>query len=310
MNSPTQTWKDRCETPPTVLIVGASGFVGRHTWRYLRSLGWTVVGTRVRSGDPDLRVFNIVTDRLADRVEELMGGAGLPNYVVNCAAMAQPDRCYRERELSYQINVVGTIRLIEDAFALGIRALCMTSGFAYDGRAGYYADCETHCPINEYGRHKAAVEEYCAAHRPETLLYRLDKVVGDDPAEDHLFSEWYRWHLAGQPIVCIADQLFSPTNVRDVARAVQAGCERNLTGVYNIANPEFFTREELARQFFRILGRPARIVCKTQEELNFLDLRPEKTYLDSSRFQRDAQFRFTSMRESIQTFIEKLKQAS
>jgi dTDP-4-dehydrorhamnose reductase len=298
------------ESHPTVLVVGASGFVGGHALRHLRNLGWRVVGTRMRGGSDDLCPFDIVKDRLANRVDELMGDAGRPTHVVNCAAMAQPDRCFREREFSYQINVVGTIRLIEDAFALGARPVCMTSGFAYDGVSGYYEDAESRCPINEYGRHKAEVEEYCAAHRPETLLYRLDKVIGDDPAEHQMLTEWYQWYLQGKPIVCIAGQLFSPTNVRDVARAIQAGCERRLTGVYNIANPEFFTREELARQFFRILGKQARIVCKTQEELNFIDLRPEKTYLDSTRFQRDANFRFTSVRESIRTFMDNLKRIS
>lgn len=296
-------------TPPTVLVVGASGFVGGHALRHLRALGWKVVGTRMRGRNDGLQAFDIVRDRLADRVDELMGGGGRPTHVVNCAAMAQPDRCFRERELSYQINVVGTIRLIEDAVAIGAQPICMTSGFAYDGVSGYYADDEPRAPINEYGRHKAEVEEYCAARRPETLHYRLDKIIGDDPAEHQMFTEWYQWHLQGKPVVCIASQLFSPTNVRDVARAIQAGCERGLSGTYNIANPEFFTREELARQFFRLLGVRARIVCKTQEELNFIDLRPEKTYLDSTKFQKDADFRFTSVRETIRAFIERLKQA-
>lgn len=295
---------------PVVLVVGASGFVGGHALRHLRGLGWPVVGTRMRGRNDGLQAFDIVRDRLADRVDELMGAAGRPTHVVNCAAMAQPDRCFLDRELSYQINVVGTVRLIEDAFAMGARPICMTSGFAYDGVSGYYADDEPHAPINEYGRHKAEVEEYCAAHHPDTLHFRLDKVIGDDPAEPQMFTEWYQWYLQGKPIVCIANQLFSPTNVRDVARAIQAGCELGLTGVYNIANPEYFTREELARQFFRILGKKARIVCKTQEELKFIDLRPERTYLDSTRFQKAANFRFTSVRESILAFMHRLPPAS
>lgn len=293
---------------PRVLIVGASGFVGRHTLRYLRSLGWSVVGTRSRSaGGEDLRVFDLAGDRLTERLPELMEDGRRPSHVVICAAMAQPDKCFQQRELSYQVNVTGTIRLMDDAVALGAQVISMTSGFAYDGLSGYYEDDEAKWPINEYGRHKVEVEEYCAAHHPGILFYRLDKIIGDDPAENHMFTEWYRWHREGKPIMCIADQLFSPTNVRDVSRAIQIGCERPLRGIYNIANPEFFTREELARQFFRIMGLSARIVCKTQEELNFVDLRPEKTYLDSSKFQRDAGFRFTSVRETIRIFMDNLK---
>jgi dTDP-4-dehydrorhamnose reductase len=295
------------ETTPSVLIVGASGFVGRHTLRLMRRLGWPVVGTQTRARGGDLVEFDLVRDRLVERVGALTGGGARPTHVVICAAMAQPDRCFRERELSYQVNVVRTIQLIDDVVALGAQPVYMTSGFVFDGTAGYYGDDEQRWPLNEYGRHKAEVEVYCTEHHPGMLLLRLDKIIGDDPSETHMFSEWYRWYQEGRPVVCMADQLFSPTDVRDVSQAIRLGCERSLSGLYNIANPEFFTREELARQFFRILGLQARIQCKTQEELNFLDLRPEKTYLDSSRFQRDTGLRFTSVRETIHNFIENLK---
>lgn len=295
---------------PVVLVVGASGFVGRHVYRHLRSLGWAVVGTRRREGNPEWVRFDLATERLRDRVHEIMGTAGRPTHVVNCAVMGQTDACWRQRELSYRINVLGAIHLIEDAFALGARSIWLTTGFIYDGVRGYYTDVEEPCPINEYGRQKAEVEEWCRRNRPETIMLRLDKVVGDDPADEHLFTEWYRWLRRGEPIVCMANNLIAPTHVDDVARAIQLCCERELSGTYNVANPEFFYRDELARQFLRILGCSGRVVCKSQEELNFADLRPEHTYLDSTRFQRATGIRFTSMRETIEAFKAKLSDSS
>lgn len=107
------------------------------------------------------------------------------------------------------------------------------------------------------------------------------------------------------PITCIQGQVFSPTLVDDVAKAIVLSCELGLHGVYNMANTEFFSREELARQFVAALGGEAVVVAKPQEDFNFLDPRPLKSYLDSTRFLKATGMRFTSMREVFNAFAAK-----
>ncbi|MCX6992225.1 MAG: sugar nucleotide-binding protein [Kiritimatiellaeota bacterium] len=289
------------------LIIGASGFIGRHILAYAKSLGYEVLGTASRPQPAEgLLGLDLVRDRLVEKVPASFFQTGGPVFVIISAAISQIDRCYRERDVTCAVNVANTMRLMEEAAVLGARPVYLTSSFVFDGRVGYYTESDPHSPISEYGRQKADIESECRQRHADWLLVRLDKIVGDDPAEDHLFSEWYRWSQARHQIVCMANQVFSPTCVDDIARAIILGCQKGLTGLYNVSNSEYFTRDELARQFFRILGGEASIICKTQQELGFVDLRPEKSYLDGGRFVQATGLRFMAMRQVISRFKEKI----
>ena len=99
---------------------------------------------------------------------------------------------------------------------------------------------------------------------------------------------------------------FSPTFTGDIAREIYLGCKNGLSGVYNLANPEFFLRDELARQFSLALGEEAQIISKPQSKFNFVEPRPLKSYLDSSRFVKATGMYFTTMREVFNTFKNRL----
>lgn len=292
------------------LIVGASGFVGRHALAYVRSLGYAALGTQSRDGQPGLITFDLLRHRISHRIPPAFFENDEPVIGVICAAVTQIDRCAKEQETSYKVNVERTIQLIHDLTALGAKPIFLSSSFVYDGAVGYYGEDYPHSPVSAYGRHKSTVERYLQEHLPDVLVLRLDKIVGDDPSEHHLFSEWYHWVSEGRPITCIEDQVFSPTFVTDVAGAIVASCGEGLSGVYNVAGSEFFSRVELARQFVLALGRDADIVCKSQAALKFLDLRPLKSYLDSTKFVKATGMRFTSMREVFQVFRQHLGRVS
>lgn len=302
--------KPFCQKPGIKLakfmIVGASGFIGRHTLAQARALGYEAIGTASQSRSEGLVGLDLARDRLTEKVPTSFFKTEEPVFVIISAAISKIDVCHREPEVTRTINVTNTLRLMEDAAALGAHPVFLTSNVVFDGRAGYYTENEPHSPISEYGRQKAEIETYCRSHHPDWFLVRLDKVVGDDPAEKHLFTEWYRWSQANQPILCMTNHIFSPTHVGDVAKAVILGCTQGLAGLFNVCNNEYFCRDELARQFFRILGREAQIVCKTQAELGFLDLRLEKAYMDASRFMEATGMHFTPMRQVMNQFRAKL----
>ena len=289
------------------LIVGASGFVGKHMLAYTKSLGYDSLGTQWQSQNPGLITFDLLQHQIKDCIDISFYETDEPVYGVICASFSQIDRCLREREVSSLVNVENTIRLIRDLKAIGIKPVFLSSNFVYDGSIGYYNEEYPPNPINEYGRQKVMVENFINRSTPNVLVLRLDKIVGDDPLERHLFSEWYHCIRENQPIICIEGQLFSPTLAQDVAKAVIMSCQQGLTGLYNLANSEVFTREELARQFILSLGKEATIISKPQREFNFADPRPLKSYLDSTKFVKITGMRFTSMREVFRVFTDKIQ---
>lgn len=287
-------------------VIGASGFVGRHVLAAARREGHEVIGTQSRPVDPGLAVFDLHRDRLSDRLPASFRGDAEQAWCVVCAAVVPMDRCSADPAYSRSVMVDGTTRLMDDARDRGVRSLFISSGFVFDGLEGYYRESHPRNPINSYGRYKAEVEEYLERSVPEALVLRLDKVVGDDPAERHLFSEWQECALAGRPIACIEGQLFAPTLVDDIARAVMLGCREGLAGVYHVCNREFFARDELARQFLRAMGLKAAVENRPQASFGFAEPRPLKSYLDSTRFAARTGMHFTSVSSMLDNFRGRL----
>jgi len=288
------------------LVVGGSGFLGRHLRAEIARRGYAVVGTTTRPDPPPGLVrFDLSTDRIADAVPRLFFAAG-PVRVVVAACVTPMDRCRTEGDYAYRVNVTGMVRLIEDVTDLGARVAFVSSSYVFDGLGGNAAEDRPHAPASAYGEHKSAVDRYVEREHPDSLVLRLDKAVGDDPAERHLFSEWWETAEAGRPVACIAGQVFTPTLVDDAARGIVAACERGLRGVFHLAAPEVFARDQLARQFFRVMGVPALVVARPQAEFGFADPRPQDSTLDASRFVAATGLRFTPMAAVMARFRARL----
>ena len=274
---------------------------------HLGSAGLSALGTQSKPRHHELIVFNLLDHRIRNRVDEAFFQSDQPVIGIICAGVSRLDLCRREQSTSYQVNVLGTFRLIDDLVDAGVKPLFLSSDGVFDGTLGYYNEKHPCSPIHEYGRQKVQVEEYLQAVAPGSLIIRLGRLVGDNLAESHLFSEWYRLIQERQQIACIERQILSPTYVNDVAEGIILACKQGLEGVYHLANPEFFPREELAQQFVWALGRQAEVVCKPEREFKLLERRAAKTYLDSTKFVKTTGMRFTSMREVFNIISQNLE---
>jgi len=293
------------------LIIGASGFIGRHLLAHLQSRGIPAPGTRSRSGRrlgaPGLIPFDLDLDRIVDTLGHDFFTGPEPVQAVVCAAVDNMDWCYRERETSRRLYVDRTCQLLDDLVAIGARPTFISTCFVFDGAEGNYDEDHPVSPVNEYARQKLDVERHLTAHAPRAWTLRLDKIVGDDPAEETLFTQWLRLLKAGQPIVCIADSILSPTFVGDVAEAIRLGAMHRLAGVHHVANPEQFLRTVLARKFCEAMGKPDHpVVEKPLTEFRFTDARALKSSLNGSRFARLTGIQHTSMGDVLSRFRSKL----
>lgn len=290
----------------TVVVIGASGFIGSHILRAARDAGLHAIGTQSAAARPDLHHFDLRTDRLDALLSRIE--VQRPLFVVLAAALAQIDRCRAERSLSRLINVDGTIRVLREAVALDARAVFLSSSFVFDGRDGNYLEGSPHSPISEYGRQKAEVEAFVEHDLPGGLALRLDKTIGDCPGEQHLLTEWWKNIVANAPIKCIRGQRFSPTLVNDVAKGVLLACRHDLRGVYNLCAPACYLRADLAARFVAEAGGSVPVIEETQGDLGFVDLRPERSSLNPAAFMAATSFAFTSMDDVMATFIGRVRE--
>jgi nucleoside-diphosphate-sugar epimerase len=160
-----------------VLLTGSSGWLGRFLAPRLRADGHEVTGLDVASG-AGTQVIGSVADRaLIDRIFAEQG----IEAVIHSGALHKPDIVRYPRQAFVDVNVTGTLNLLEAAAAAGNDRFVFTSTTSlmvsetlHSGRVGRaqwmtedYGPLE---PRNVYGITKLAAERLCRLVNRETGL--------------------------------------------------------------------------------------------------------------------------------------------
>ena len=106
-----------------VLLTGSTGWLGRYLAPMLRAAGHQVTGLDVTPG-PDTQVVGSVADRAL--VERTMLSHGIEG-VIHAAALHKPDIVRYPRQAFIDVNVTGTLNLLEEAAAAGVGRFVFTS---------------------------------------------------------------------------------------------------------------------------------------------------------------------------------------
>ena len=204
---------------PTVVVTGASGFLGGHLCRALRARGWEVRALVHRPEaaalPPGVRVG--VAD-LPDTIDEsLLVGSDVVVHAAWATRETDPQRAERQ-------NVEGTRRLLEAARRAGVGRVVFVSSVAADAAAP-----------NHYGRSKAAAERLLdpgrdLVVRPGTILAR-----GGGGIFGLMRDLMRKAHVV--PLFGGGRQPLQTVHVDDLCEAIARAIERGLTGALNVAEP-------------------------------------------------------------------------
>ena len=157
-----------------LLLTGSSGWLGRYLAPRLRAQGHEVVGLDVAPG-ADTDIVGSVAERLL--VERVFAERGI-EAVIHAGALHKPDIARYPAQAFVDVNVTGTLNLLESATAAGNDRFVFTSttslmiservraGKAGGARRAFWID-ETFAPLeprNFYGATKLAAEHLCRLH--------------------------------------------------------------------------------------------------------------------------------------------------
>ena len=174
-----------------VLVTGGAGFVGSHLVDRLMNEGFEVVvlddlstGSldNVRAHTESPRFQFIRGDvRVRGVVRRALRGV---DFVFHLAAIASVDLSIRRPDLVNDVNVVGTLNLLEESRRVDVEKFVFTSSCAVYGEPIRLPVDEEHPtrPLSPYGASKLAAEHYCDVyHRVyglNTVVLRLFNVYG------------------------------------------------------------------------------------------------------------------------------------
>ncbi|WP_380787277.1 NAD-dependent epimerase/dehydratase family protein [Sphingomonas sp. R86521] len=160
-----------------VLVTGSSGWLGRYLVPALVAAGNDVIGLDVAAG-PHTKVIGSVADRAL--IDRLFAETRI-DAVIHAGALHKPDIVRYPRQAFIDVNVSGTLNLLEAAVAHGASRFVFTSTTslmishairAGEGDAAVWID-ETMTPLeprNIYGVTKLGGERLCRLIHDETGL--------------------------------------------------------------------------------------------------------------------------------------------
>jgi UDP-glucose 4-epimerase len=173
--------------------------------------------------------------------------------------------------LDSDINVMGTLRLLEAARRHRVRKLVFSSSAGIFGELKTLPIREDHPvePDSPYGASKLAAEKLCLAyaklHPIECVCLRYFNVYGPHQRFDaygNVIPIFVHRLLRGEPLVILGDgeQTRDFVNVRDVADAnYRAGATEGVSGAFNIASGTRVTINVLAKMVTEAAGERAAI---------------------------------------------------
>jgi UDP-glucose 4-epimerase len=228
------------------IVTGGAGFIGSHVVDALLGRGdevWVldnlVTGSRDRL-DPAARLLegDIRTDARAAFAE------AAPAVCVHLAAQADVATSVERPSDDAEVNVVGTVSVLEAAREHGARLVFSSTGGAIYGECdGPAHEDAARAPLSPYGMAKLAAEEYVLGwnrlYGTRHTILRFANVYGPRQVaslEGGVVAIFLERMAAGEPTVIYGDgeQTRDFVFVGDVVRSVLAAADRPAPGTLNV----------------------------------------------------------------------------
>jgi len=251
----------------TVLVTGASGFIGSHLVDQLLEKGYIVIGIdnmrtgRIenladakKTGQFRLLTEDIREDNLANQIEEDI------DVIYHLAAISSVKMSIEDPLMVNDVNVRGTLNILEIARKFSV------DRFIFSSSAAIYGDPKempvkedfSFKPLSPYASSKIAGEMYVNAYSMsygiDSSILRYFNVYGPRQAYSEysgVISIFINQALLGNPIIIDGDgeQTRSFVHVSDVARAtILAGEKQTAIGAtMNISGPELISIKQIAQ---------------------------------------------------------------
>lgn len=233
------------------MILGARGLIGQSFVMALRDQGRVVKALARSDAEAPFDLSNPWPTLLT--MQEWH-----PDLVILAAAYAHVDGCEVDPDLSYRVNVTGSLAILLRAIDLGATTVWFSSDYVFDGSKGPYLEEALPSPINVYGQHKHLVEETLFRKvSTKCLVIRTTGVYGPEQGRKNFALRLLDQVRGKQTSIPVPyDQVSTPTYAPDLAAATLALVDAGECGVWNVAGSDVIARDSFARRILAAFDLP------------------------------------------------------
>ncbi|MGQ0612322.1 MAG: NAD-dependent epimerase/dehydratase family protein [Planctomycetaceae bacterium] len=266
------------------LVTGAAGFIASKVTEFLLDAGHTVAGVDDLNDAYDVALKDWRLKRLLPRkgfafhkidicdraaLAAVWAKSALPQAIVNLAARAGVRQSVENPWVYIDTNVTGTLNLLEQARATGVKKFILASTSSLYGAHNpmpYREDADTNRTLSPYAASKKAAEVLCHTyhylHGLDVTVVRYFTVYGPAGRPDMSLFRFVQWIHEGKPVLVYGDgrQTRDFTYVEDIARGTIAALRPAGYETVNLGSDKPAVLIDVIHGIERRVGKKANLV--------------------------------------------------
>jgi len=234
--------------------------------------------------------FQIIRHDLLEKdvVESILDDAR-PDWVVNCAALADLDICENDPELAKQLNTDLPRRFARACKMRSIPFVHISTDAVFDGeKNGFYSEEDPPSPVGVYAKTKFDGEWAVLTENPKAIVARVNFYGWSLNGRRSLAEFFYNNLTNNKSMSGFTDVLFCPMLVNDTARILVKMLKRELKGLYHLVGPQAMSKYQFGVEIARCFHmRESDITPKSVSFSGLIAKRSNNLWLSTRKLSAD-----------------------
>ncbi len=280
-----------------VLVTGVKGQLGFDVVKRLNELNITCKGVDIE--DFDLTDAAATENYIVDY---------MPDVVVHCAAFTAVDRAEDERELCYNVNVLGVRNIASACKKVDAKAVYISTDYVFNGQGTDFFEVDTKKePINYYGETKALGEDEITNALKKYFVIRVSWVFGINGG--NFVKTMVRLGKEKDELNVVCDQIGSPTYTVDLAKLICSLIQTEKYGIYHATNEGVCSWADFAKTIMEKADLACKINYITSDKYPVKAKRPLNSRMSKRALISNGFECLPSWEDALDRYMTELKEA-
>lgn len=269
------------------------------------------LGCDVSAGLGDYEVVAVPHSRVDITDDEAVSrilGELRPDWVINCAAMTDVDRCESDSVPAFQINAIGARNVARVCEVAGSQLIHISTDYVFDGMSERaYVESDATNPLNVYGMSKLSGEHFVRNECQRSFVMRTSGLYGTHKCRGkgtNFVRTMLRLAKERDSLRVVNNEFLTPTYTVDLSvqllRIVEASPE---PGIYHATNGGSCSWFEFAAEIFEMEGASVALEGITAEEYGSVTRRPPNAVLENAALETAGLNTLPDWRDALQRYL-------
>lgn len=229
-------------------------------------------------------------------------------HCINTAAYTNVEKAESEPEKAFEINAEAVKNLAIVCRKYDVTLLHISTDYVFDGKKQTpYTESDQTNPINVYGESKLKGEQYIQDLLEKYFIFRTSWLYSQ--YGHNFYKSILRMADEGKPMTITTEQIGTPTNANDLARAILEVIKQENTqfGLYHFSNGGETTWYDFAKEILELHEKLDSVKLAGTNHYRTFAQRPEYSVLDNGRVKRLSYLKTVHWKTALSQLINQCK---